>query len=441
MGNRKTGEKIRILLTGAHPFALNRGVAAMCMAGIDIIKRYFPVSVLQVCAYEPEFLGENCSSFTQRYGNNPDIVITGLEAEKRKKSIGMLFNLCKLHLALSLCILQRMFLLFGTNISGFLYGNRILRAYLESDVILDFKWGDRFTDIYGANNIFGFYRILSTFYESLIPVFLNKPYILLPQSIGPFRNRFIRSLAGFILRKTKIIMVRERKSLNYLFGLGISPAAVSLVADAAFCLEAITAEEVNIILRDAGLTGENSSLVGITLRDMKSKVSRERIIDSAVKITEQMRKSHNCSVIFIPHDGLRASGRMYREVLNSLADRENVYYLEAREYSAEELRGVIGRCAIHISAYLHANISAFSMLVPTLSLASGHKAEGVFALLGQEKYVLDIDHLDFAALSQKAADLWNNREKIRRELQGRVPPLRQETLFIGEATRRVLGFN
>ncbi len=443
MVDEKIIDKKKILLLGTNPFALNRGCTAMCMSSIEIIKKSIPNSLFIIGGYSLEYGDLNSSLYAQKYGNDQHIQINVFESgmwdkvKKIKKIIVVLNNMIKLNFAVDLCLLWRFFKYFGIEASKIFCKNKIFKQFYNSDVIIDLKWGDQFTDIYGI------YIVFIWFHESIIPILLNKPYILFPQTIGPFKNRVIHLLAKFILDRTKIIIVRERKSEEYIFKMGIDLKKIFLIPDTAFYLDPIASEDVDIILNKENVCVDpNSTMLGITLRYVgtaeQDKSTYENYIKIMVQIAEYMQKKHGWVILLIPHDGVETSKRVYEEFLNKIGNKKNIFYLKNKNYSTEELRGIIGKCDIFISSYMHANVAALSMHVPSINFAYSYKATGVFGVLGLEKYVLDLKNLTYEKTISTIEEIWINREKIRKELEVKIPEVKKRLIFAGELVKKVL---
>ncbi|PKP58679.1 hypothetical protein CVT91_08150, partial [Candidatus Atribacteria bacterium HGW-Atribacteria-1] len=443
MVHKKIMGKKKILLLGTNPFALNRGCTAMCRSSIEIIKKYIPDALLTIGGYSLEYGDLNASLYAQKYGNDQSTEINVLESgmldkiKKIKKIIVVLNNMIKLNFAVDLCLLWRFFKYFGIETSKIFCKNKIFKQFYHSDIIVDLKWGDQFTDIYSM------YHTCAWINESIIPILLNKPYILLPQTIGPFKNRAIYFLAKFILDRTKIIIVRERKSEEYIFKMGVYRKKIFLIPDTAFYLDPIASEDADIILNKESVSVDpNSTILGITLRYVgtagQDKSTYENYIKIIVQIAEYMQKKYGCNILLIPHDGVETSKRVYEEFLNKIGNKKKIFYLKNRDYSTEELRGIIGRCDILLSSLMHANVAALSMHVPTINFAYSYKAIGVFGVLGQEKYVLNLKDLTYEKTISTIEEAWSNREKIRKELETKMPGVKKRLMFAGELVKKVL---
>ena len=77
------------------------------------------------------------------------------------------------------------------------------KAYRDADFILDIGQGDSFADIYGKRRfdwIFSQYRLGMKY---------KKPYCILPQTIGPFKEASIRAQACKGINYAKCVLVRD----------------------------------------------------------------------------------------------------------------------------------------------------------------------------------------------------------------------------------------
>ena len=90
---------------------------------------------------------------------------------------------------------------------------------------------------------------------------------------------------------------------------------------------------------------------------------------------------------------------------------------------------------------MHATVASTSMLVPTVGIAYSHKMHGIIGkMLGQEKYILDVQDLNYEDLKSKVYDAWQNREEIRAELAQRIPQVKEQALLSGELVKELVDF-
>ncbi len=107
--------------------------------------------------------------------------------------------------------------------------NPWLSALLEASFIADIRGGDSLSDIYGLR------RFLIGSLPLLSVMLLGRPYVLLPQTYGPFRTRTARWLAALMLRRAREVWTRDRRSVPIVEELAGRTARVS--PDVAFMLK------------------------------------------------------------------------------------------------------------------------------------------------------------------------------------------------------------
>jgi colanic acid/amylovoran biosynthesis protein len=85
---------------------------------------------------------------------------------------------------------------------------------------------------------------------------------------------------------------------------------------------------------------------------------------------------------------------------------------------------------------MHATMASTPMLVPTIGIACSHEMHGIIGkTLAQEKYMSDIEELEYGSLISKIYDACQNREGIRKELDLRIPKIEERVLLSGELVK------
>ncbi len=433
MTHKETHKEKKILIFQATPFAINRGLAAIFMGNLKVWKTYFPHDKIFV---EPSYFSFSSTSraslYNTKYKNDDKICII-----KRTNSNNATYT-AKSFVRVCLVAAMNMLKCCGLDASRILYFDKILNTYLASDIVLLANGGDGFSDIYFDSL---FTSVLS-FIPHVVMYMLNKPYIFLPQTITPFKRQLIKHFAKFILNKSILIMAREKETVKYLEIIGINKKKIFLVPDMAFVMEPCSLEHTNKILKEEGIK-KNQRIIGISLRDIVKyanldKITYEKYVINMRKLIEYLTNCLDATVLLIPHLGIDEFNKVNRDVLKKIKNNDNVYSMNKREYATEELKGMIGECDLFIGAYMHANIGALSMCVPTIGLSYSYKFQGIFEMLGQEKYVINLKNLTYEELILKVEDAWNNREKIRKELEERMPEIKKQVMFAGELVKKVL---
>ena len=353
-----------------------------------------------------------------------------------------------------------------------LVNSRDLKEYANADVIVDISM-----DVYSDD--FGLVADAEHSKDILIGVLLKKPVVIWAQSLGPFRSKSTSWLARYTLNKVALITVRDEISLSYLRELGVDVPPIHLTADPAFLLQPAPEERAKEILSVDHENTRNRPIIGLTmgwsslisetnatwyLRFMKSVYWASRImlpesifefaikqashfkrldmanylkIETMAQIVEHLVDSLEADVILIPHDiSPMADDRFIAVELLQKTNHGNRIKLVGGDYSAAELKAVIGQCDLFLGGKMHANIAATSMYVPTVAIQYGHKFYGIMRMLGQEKYVCD--KFTSQEVISKIDEAWLNREKIREQLKMTISMAKRQALHNSELTKGLL---
>ena len=311
--------------------------------------------------------------------------------------------------------------------------SKILEAYKSADVIIDI-WGIIFADSMGG----GFVSRAFEGLHLLIGKLLKKLVIKYTADMGPFRRRWNRLFAKFYLNKIDLILARGEITRKCLIELGIT-TSIYVCPDTAFLLKASPNQKINEVLSKEKL--KKKVIVGMSVSNTVARKERDKNQYSITmaQTADYLIKNLNAFVVLIPndifpntHDDVYVAKKIYKKI----NEKEEVMLI-TEEYHANELKGIIGECDLLIGARYHSIVAALSMCIPTIAIAWHHKYHQVMGLVGQEKYVCDIETLNFTELQAMIDSLWKNRKKIRTEIASYIPFIKESILSGGKIVRDV----
>lgn len=256
----------------------------------------------------------------------------------------------------------------------------------DCDYILDIGQGDSFADIYGKNR-FGLINGQHTLGHKY-----DKPYCILPQTIGPFKYEKIKRRAFKSISWAQCVMVRDKQSYDFVKN-NMPNTNINLkeIIDVAFFMPYKKKDfdsnyvhvglNISSLLWHGGYTGNNQ----FGLKDDYKTIIR--------KITEYFLSQNNVKVHLIPH------------VVGSERHVENDYavcYDLTEEIKNENLilaplfldpiaaKGYIAGMDFFMGARMHSTIAAFSSGVPVVPMAYSRKFNGLFVDTLQYPYIVDL---------------------------------------------------
>lgn len=275
-------------------------------------------------------------------------------------------------------------------------------AIKDADFVFDFTGGDSFTDMYGNA------RFVKETFLKQIAVWCRGRLILGPQTIGPFKNRFVKGWASHILKKSLAVFVRDKLSLSCAKQLGCEP---KLTTDVAFSLPADDAYinwtsegnprigiNVSALMWYGGYSQNNSFYLKLNYRRY-CKMLIENCLNQGFEI---FLISHVMSSNNIEND-YQLCVKLHDEYPNTILAPKFENPMQAKAY----MSGM--HCLI--GSRMHATIGAFSMGVPTISVSYSRKFQGLYDAIDYP-YVLDAKKMNENDAIKMTLSWINDREKI-----------------------------
>ncbi len=247
------------------------------------------------------------------------------------------------------------------------------------DLVFDITYGDGFSDIYNPKG---------AFLNNLIKLRAGgskTPYILLPQTYGPFENKKLERQAARAIRKATLVFSRDTLSTDYVKR--ISGVDALTVTDLAFALpfEAVKHEgnktrvgiNVSGLLWKGGFYKDNQ--FGLT-------VDYQKYITSLI---EFFSDKPEYEVHLVPHviEAVAKSndGDLY---VNDLLSEKYPFVKKAPAFEDPvECKNYIAGLDVLTAARMHATVDAFSSGVPVIPFAYSRKFEGLYGSLGYNNIV------------------------------------------------------
>lgn len=305
---------------------------------------------------------------------------------------------------------------------------------LAADWIGDVRGGDSFSDIYGLG------RLVVGSIPNAIAMLLGKPYVLLPQTYGPFQSRTGRAIAGLVIRRAARLYARDRHSRRvarcFLGRRGATRRVIGC-PDVAFTLSPREAEEVRIEpalpeTRPELLVGMNVSgllaMGGYTRKNMFGlRCDYGEFVET---LSRRLLARPGTHLLLIPHvtgeepeSDTTACAQIW-ESLRGLEGGERVHLLRSTLDECET-KAVIGKCDILIGARMHACIGALSQGVPAVGIAYSRKFRGAFAMVGVGELALEARRMTTEAMVARCLELVDRRREYAERLAAEMPGVKE----------------
>lgn len=275
----------------------------------------------------------------------------------------------------------------------------------------------------------------------------KKPYIFLPQAWGPFEKVDVSQWAKRLCNAGSMIVSRDDESSKYLANLqGIPASGVRQSPDIAFRFSGDPATVGRSILAGLGLGG-GRPVIGIVpnMRVYERSTGTgagNRYVKLLAALVDYCITKLGADVLLMPNE-IKVPGtagpddRFLCSIVASQVQNTE-HCLAVRDYfTAEGAKSVLGQLDLLIASRFHSLVFALDQGVPSIALGWSHKYQELLRPFGLEKFVVDHDQLDNAAVIALVEEAWQTKAKMSAHICETVPHLQTQvdTLFDQVADR------
>ena len=308
----------------------------------------------------------------------------------------------------------------------------------------------------------GFILLFSPIYTTLLANALHKPiaiyangtYVAHKSQRKIWAPRPGEVLARYVLNNVDLVTVRDKESYSYLKGISRNKAHIYLTADPAILLPPVDPERVKSITLEENIHKNDGLVVGAAMtREVLSTAFQghanlatryKKAIAEMARFFDRLVENFQATIVFIPHCiepyQHRDDRVLAKEIYNIMKNKHKARVL-IREYSPEELKGLVGQFDVFISARVHSVIGALSMDVPscTLTRSSDRRAYGLIGrMLNQERWIYNVENLSADTLFRRISDLLSASDKIRKDLPSIISSAKAKALLNGRLLKASL---
>lgn len=348
MGESKI-EKNWLLISGFNIESSNRGTAALGYGSITFLK-------------EKGFLGNDNELAILRVLS--DCKTRRGYVEKTKINIqGGNYAFNKIYISFVEYLLAMKFGVFLP--FGILY-----KCLNKIGLIAAVNGGDGFSDIYGTK------KFQNCIIDCKLSVLKDIPLVILPQTLGPFKEKENYNWAKKILRHAQKIYVRDEKFVD---GLNEMSVAYELSKDLSAYMHP---EKINIEIKENAVGINVSGLAySNNYRDLSGQFdSYPVLIDGLINHF----RDKGCPVYLIPHsynydkpDFADDDMEACKMAFDKLKDKAGVYFID-KNLISPQIKYVISKMSFFIGTRMHANFAAIYTNTPVFGLAYSYKFAGAF---------------------------------------------------------------
>ncbi|KFI49651.1 polysaccharide pyruvyl transferase family protein [Bifidobacterium biavatii] len=269
------------------------------------------------------------------------------------------------------------------------------------------------------------YGGLSSTYSAYFWVFhmklaisLGIPVYIMPNSFGPFKGPFVKSIVRSLFKQCRLVTAREEFSQEMVRkDLGIS---IPLFPDLAFYLKRSQRMSKKDVAKHYDLPNDRK-WVAITARPYRFPGSDNPEADyvhykeSLIEFAEWLYASGYMPV-FIEHtlavNAHENDGACIREIIQHL-NPMHYRFISDPDLNCRDLKAIYSFCDYTVGTRFHSVVFSLSEGTPSIAISYvGNKATGIMHDIGLSDYVLSIRDISSDSLKSRFSKLVNNEEAV-----------------------------
>ncbi|MBX7144814.1 MAG: polysaccharide pyruvyl transferase family protein [Oligoflexia bacterium] len=256
-------------------------------------------------------------------------------------------------------------------------------------------------------------------------------------SAGPVTTPAGREMLRAVSELMDFVTVRDENSAALLRDIGVREKQVIVTADAALTMRSATPDRVDSIWRELGFQA-GQEVLGINVSayldswsgSKRKSMGKDEFLRSYSGALNTVAAQLGVPLLFVStqhHDE-----PLTRELMALVTVPVHKALLSNRVFSPYDIRGVLEKLQLLFGMRLHATILASAGLTPVLALPHQPKVSHYFGTLGLDRYVLTFDDYSEQALVQHLLRGWDERARIREQLEKEIPRSRERAFYAAQ---------
>lgn len=290
--------------------------------------------------------------------------------------------------------------------------NRLFKAYLETDIVVAVS-GNQFF----SSGRFGWPLFAISMSVRLAKMF-SKPVYIMPQSVGPLRNKWEYGLLRRSYSPSRLIFIRDEQSMIVAKKARLPEGKILFAPDLAFALKPAEVDDALSLLQNCGYHPGIPS-IGVTVIATMPSYLDQSAIGAYYKATAQalseMVARYGCHLFFfnqVVGPSKQEDDRIATKTVVTLLTTERKYIHVVDEVLKPDLlKACYGQMDIFLASRLHSGIFSMAMGVPTVIIGYLAKSRGMLEALKLQHNLIELGSVNQQGLFSLLESTWLDREK------------------------------
>jgi len=305
----------------------------------------------------------------------------------------------------------------------------VLGSYEKADVIAAVS-----STLFYSTGRYGWPFPVKTWSVDLAHLF-DKPFLVMPQSIGPLRWKWERKLLYETYKKAFLILLRDEESLRLAKSIGLPDSLVQFSPDPTFMYEPEPPAKALSLLNQYGYSPEDIS-IGLTLVPWQGRWVDPNLMNNYFDalggfISEWCSQGNRRVYIFnqvtgpTPLDDDRGAVSLLMQRIS--ANKNRVVHVNEL-LSPGMLKACYGKMKLVIATRMHSGIFTLGMGVPVLYIGYLQKTRGLMEWLGLNNWVLELNQVTKSSLTDYTNQALRENDDRKSIIAAKLPDIQAQIL-------------
>lgn len=267
------------------------------------------------------------------------------------------------------------------------------------------------------------------------------PIVLYNASVGPVRLPAAVKALQRVMDASTLAILRDRQTEELFRSLGLQYPETIINADCALNTLPPSDHRINAIIQKEGLFQNPNGTIGFNINayiqwTKGGAFTRDDFVKTIAEVLNRLIDKLNVDIIFFVTQIMDYA--ITRECLKYIKAPQQVKIVGNADYTYQEITGLLKNVEIHAGLRTHTLIFSAAVHTPMVCISSYPKSVGFMQSIQQDKWVLGMDHLNAANLTDLIMDAWRNRQKTSDALEAVVAKEKVKARQSAEIINRLL---
>jgi polysaccharide pyruvyl transferase WcaK-like protein len=247
------------------------------------------------------------------------------------------------------------------------------------------------------------------------------PIILYNSSVGPIDHQVGKDALQKVLDASSLVITRDFSTKELIENLQLRHPEIVVHADCALNTQLPTESRLQEIIDKEDLFKGPKGTIGLNVNayidnwSQSGSLNREEFCKIIAATADSLIETLDIDILFTVTQIMDM--KITRECVRHIQRKERVRIVGNKDYTYQELAGLLGKVGIHAGLRTHTLIFCAAVGTPMININAYPKSAGFLKTIGMGDWSIDFDDLSVGKLSGLMRSAWQQRDRLREEMR------------------------